>query len=107
MTHTLDTVANRRLIAKGDWQLMTHMELESDSGRLIVLTVGFFRGKRVCLGILIADDGSTTVEEISEPCTRCHETGRFTTYQGDRERGHFCSCEAGQIMRESAEADNG
>jgi len=107
MPRTLDTVANRRLIAKGDWQPMTYMELESDSGRLIVLTVGFFRGKRVCLGILIADDGSTTIEEISAPCPECDETGRFTTYQGDRERGHFCSCEAGQIMRESAEVDHG
>lgn len=102
MTRTLDTVANRRLIAKGDWQPMTYMELESDAGRLMVLTVGFFRGKRVCLGILIADDGSTTIEEISAPCPECDETGRFTTYQGDRERGHFCTCEAGQIEAEKS-----
>lgn len=107
MPRTLDTVANRRLIAKGDWRPTTYMELETDAGSMMVLTMGFQDGKRVCVGVLVASDGSTTVEEISEPCTRCHETGRFTTYQGDRERGHFCSCEAGQIMRESAEVDNG
>lgn len=107
MTHTLDTVENRRLIATGDWKPMTYMELDADAGRLIVLTMGFQDGKRICVGILTANDGSTTIEEISAPCPECDETGRFTTYQGDRERGHFCSCEAGQIMRESAEADNG
>ena len=69
---------------------------------MMVLTMGFQDGKRICVGILTANDGSTTIEEISAPCPGCDETGRFTTYQGDRERGHFCSCEAGQIEAEKS-----